>query len=336
MIFPNVDFDFVVAHVIDPPVWVSVGGFVASVVQFRAGAVLMTGRAITPLTIFAVPVQPERVALSVMFDLPDAGALGTGGVHVTVPPNFVHDKPAVAEPAGVLMITPTGSIAAAASRAPPTFPMLRMMNAPPLLTRCCSFPARPHRAEGPDAALGPIEILVTRPGAREGPIRRSRPHHRRPAHAPHVARTQLAALHEYPEIQTITLDPSKTDERLAVYRRGNFLWNIDGATSDLPQKGTRGDLDEPRRKIQHLEDRTAILDCIARHARGCDRHDVELLASTFHVDGVDEHGVNDSADTRRKDQSTAATGGPGRYRSYRLPTRATLADRSTQPSAALV
>jgi hypothetical protein len=44
------------------------------------------------------------------------------------------------------------------------------------------------------------------------------------------------------------------------------------------------------RKVQHLADRTAILDCIARNARGCDRHDAELLASSYHSDGIDEHG----------------------------------------------
>ena len=44
--------------------------------------------------------------------------------------------------------------------------------------------------------------------------------------------------HEYPEIQTITLDPSKTNVLLASYRQGNFQWHIDGATQDVPQKGT--------------------------------------------------------------------------------------------------
>jgi alpha-ketoglutarate-dependent taurine dioxygenase len=44
--------------------------------------------------------------------------------------------------------------------------------------------------------------------------------------------------HEYPEIQTITLDPSKTNVILAAYRQGNFLWHIDGATDEIPQKGT--------------------------------------------------------------------------------------------------
>jgi len=44
--------------------------------------------------------------------------------------------------------------------------------------------------------------------------------------------------HTYPEIQTITLDPSKTNALLASYRQGNFQWHIDGATQDVPQKGT--------------------------------------------------------------------------------------------------
>jgi alpha-ketoglutarate-dependent taurine dioxygenase len=44
--------------------------------------------------------------------------------------------------------------------------------------------------------------------------------------------------HERPEIQTITLDPSKTNALLAAYRQGNFLWHIDGATEAVPQKGT--------------------------------------------------------------------------------------------------
>jgi hypothetical protein len=45
-----------------------------------------------------------------------------------------------------------------------------------------------------------------------------------------------------------------------------------------------------RRDVQYLLDRTAILDCIARHARGCDRHDVDLISAAYHEDGVDEHG----------------------------------------------
>jgi hypothetical protein len=54
---------------------------------------------------------------------------------------------------------------------------------------------------------------------------------------------------------------------------------------------------ELERNVRYLMDRTEILDCIARHARGCDRHDVDLLTSAYHSDGVDEHGrtVNSGA-----------------------------------------
>lgn len=54
-------------------------------------------------------------------------------------------------------------------------------------------------------------------------------------------------------------------------------------------------LEQLQRDVQYLMDRTAILDCIARHARGCDRHDEELLSSAYHDDGVDEHGGTKNA-----------------------------------------
>jgi len=46
-----------------------------------------------------------------------------------------------------------------------------------------------------------------------------------------------------------------------------------------------------QRDVQYLKDRIAILDCVARHARGCDRHDVDLVCSAYHDDGSDEHGA---------------------------------------------
>jgi ketosteroid isomerase-like protein len=45
------------------------------------------------------------------------------------------------------------------------------------------------------------------------------------------------------------------------------------------------------RKVDHLMDRQAILDCIASHARGHDRHDAELITAAYHPDGFDEHGT---------------------------------------------
>jgi hypothetical protein len=56
-----------------------------------------------------------------------------------------------------------------------------------------------------------------------------------------------------------------------------------------------GDLARLRDEVRYLMDRTAIADCIAAHARGCDRHDVELLTSTYFADGVDVHGTTVNA-----------------------------------------
>jgi len=44
--------------------------------------------------------------------------------------------------------------------------------------------------------------------------------------------------HELTEIATITLDPAQTNAVLARYRKGNFLWHIDGMTDELPQRAT--------------------------------------------------------------------------------------------------
>ncbi len=44
-------------------------------------------------------------------------------------------------------------------------------------------------------------------------------------------------------------------------------------------------------RLQYLLDRQDILDCIHRCARGMDRHDPEMIASAYHPDGHDDHGV---------------------------------------------
>jgi len=54
---------------------------------------------------------------------------------------------------------------------------------------------------------------------------------------------------------------------------------------------TDTELEQMRRDVHYLKDRTAILDCIARHSRGCDRHDLDLVCSAYHGDAVDEHGT---------------------------------------------
>ena len=50
------------------------------------------------------------------------------------------------------------------------------------------------------------------------------------------------------------------------------------------------ELAELRRDVRYLKDRVEILDCVAKQARGHDRHDARLMTSVYHDDAVDEHG----------------------------------------------
>jgi len=45
-------------------------------------------------------------------------------------------------------------------------------------------------------------------------------------------------------------------------------------------------------KVQELMDRQAIFDCIKRNSRGNDRFDQELVAGSYHPDGMHELGAN--------------------------------------------
>ncbi len=53
---------------------------------------------------------------------------------------------------------------------------------------------------------------------------------------------------------------------------------------------TDDELAELRQEVRYLRDRQDILDCVMNQSRGHDRHDVELMASVYHPDGIDEHG----------------------------------------------
>ncbi len=50
------------------------------------------------------------------------------------------------------------------------------------------------------------------------------------------------------------------------------------------------ELEQLRARLQYVEDRIAVLDCVMNQARGHDRHDAELMTSVYFEDGVDEHG----------------------------------------------
>ena len=51
------------------------------------------------------------------------------------------------------------------------------------------------------------------------------------------------------------------------------------------------ELAQLRRDVQYVKDRLDILDCVNRQSRGHDRHDVDLMTSVYHADGIDEHGA---------------------------------------------
>lgn len=45
------------------------------------------------------------------------------------------------------------------------------------------------------------------------------------------------------------------------------------------------------RRLSKLADRQEIHDCIIRYCRGVDRLDAEMLASAYHADAIDDHGI---------------------------------------------
>src|SRR4051812_16167681 len=96
-------------------------------------------------------------------------------------------------------------------------------------------------------------------------------------------------------LSTVALPPVRPMRTCSPSEDAVRLYNSEdapGASMDIDAQ-----LEDLRHEVRLLKDRGEILDCIARHARGCDRHDVELLTSTYHEDSVDEHGATVNAGT---------------------------------------
>lgn len=53
---------------------------------------------------------------------------------------------------------------------------------------------------------------------------------------------------------------------------------------------TEPDIGQFVKEFQYWRDRQAVLDVVMKHARGHDRHDVDLMNGCFSKDGIDEHG----------------------------------------------
>jgi SnoaL-like protein len=69
------------------------------------------------------------------------------------------------------------------------------------------------------------------------------------------------------------------------------------------------DLEQLQRDVQYLKDRLAIQDVVARHARGVDRHDAELLDSCYHEDGAAAYGATVVPAREHSEWSNTAHGG---------------------------
>ncbi|WP_106401461.1 nuclear transport factor 2 family protein [Actinocorallia populi] len=82
------------------------------------------------------------------------------------------------------------------------------------------------------------------------------------------------------------------------------------------------DLQELRQDVRHLKDRTEILDCITRHARGCDRHDVGLITGAYHPDATDEHGLATNTGTDYAAWANAAHEATSQVHTHNITTHA--------------
>jgi len=69
---------------------------------------------------------------------------------------------------------------------------------------------------------------------------------------------------------------------------------------------TDDDLRVLRDDIRFVKDRIAIQDCVMAQARGHDRHDLFVMASVYHADGVDEHGPVEKAGSDYGEYANAA------------------------------
>jgi ketosteroid isomerase-like protein len=79
-------------------------------------------------------------------------------------------------------------------------------------------------------------------------------------------------------------------------------------------------LEQLQRDVRYLKDRQEILDCIARHARGHDRHDVDLLTAAYHPDGVDEHGFAINAGPQYAQWANAAHSAGSKLHTHNITT----------------
>ncbi|MET7782254.1 MULTISPECIES: nuclear transport factor 2 family protein [Streptomyces] len=83
------------------------------------------------------------------------------------------------------------------------------------------------------------------------------------------------------------------------------------------------------RNVRYLMDRTAILDCVAQHARGHDRHDSDLLTAAYHTDGIDEHGHSVNPGPQYADWANAVHAASAQLHTHNITTHTCEIDGNT-------
>jgi hypothetical protein len=96
------------------------------------------------------------------------------------------------------------------------------------------------------------------------------------------------------------------------------------------------EIDELRREIRCVRDRLEIRDVINTQARGHDRHDVELMTSVYHDDGIDEHGPTVKTATEYGAWANAAHTAAFQQHSHNITTHTCEIDGDTAHSESYV
>ena len=84
-----------------------------------------------------------------------------------------------------------------------------------------------------------------------------------------------------------------------------------------------------RRDVAYLMDRTSIMDCVAGHARGSDRHDVDLITAAYHSDGIDEHGSVTNLDAEYGDWANRTHAATSQVHTHNITTHSCEIDGDT-------
>ncbi|MFI2336547.1 nuclear transport factor 2 family protein [Nocardia rhamnosiphila] len=100
-------------------------------------------------------------------------------------------------------------------------------------------------------------------------------------------------------------------------------------TTNADYEALQRDVRALQHDVRYLGDRLAILDCVAAHARGCDRHDIDLVTAAYHEDGVDEHGAAVNSGPEYAEWANQAHAATSRVHTHNITTHTCEVDGDT-------